>query len=346
MILRRPLLQQVGRTWVRHQGETLAYFAGCDYYRLASHPEVLQAARDAIDQYGLNVSASRWTTGNHHLYVELEKALSDFFGADAILVSNGFLTNLAVVQTIENRFTHVFIDQRAHASLKAAARAVQLPVASFAHRNANDLARQISGASKPLVLTDGMFAHDGSLAPLSEYDAILPAGGCLLVDDSHAAGVVGAQGRGTPESHRLAPGRFVQTITLSKAFGSFGGAIIASEETCQAICDTSDVVAGATPFPLPSAAAALVACRLIKEESRRAALRENLRRLKTDSPIISVVPRDQGETEALKAKLLAHGIYPSHIRYGSVEGFFRFAISSEHTRAQLEALASVLEKVR
>src|SRR6516162_7197898 len=105
-------LQQLDRTYVRFKGRKLSYFSGCDYYRLASHPEVLEALRIGAERYGLNVAASRLTTGNHVLYLELEKALSRFFGAeDALLVSTGYATNLVVAQALAGNFSHALIDE-------------------------------------------------------------------------------------------------------------------------------------------------------------------------------------------------------------------------------------------
>src|SRR6188508_3053428 len=121
MILPEPL-QQVDRTWVNWRGQTLAYFAGCDYFRLATHPRVLAAAESTLRIFGLNVSASRRTTGNHAFYEELESALADFFEVEAaLLVSNGYLTNLAVVQGLVGKISDVFIDEKAHSSLADAA---------------------------------------------------------------------------------------------------------------------------------------------------------------------------------------------------------------------------------
>src|ERR1044071_7880059 len=137
-------LQQIDRTWVVWRGQTLAYFGGCDYFRLASHPRVLAAAQNAISTFGLNVAASRWTTGNHQLYNQLEFTLANFFRAErALLVSNGYLTNLAVIQGLRDQFSHLLIDERAHVSLVDAASAAGLEVIPFAHRDASDLARKL-----------------------------------------------------------------------------------------------------------------------------------------------------------------------------------------------------------
>src|SRR5882672_7336931 len=106
MPLAEPL-QQIDRTFVRHGGRKLIYFGGCDYFRLASHPEVLRALHDGAKKYGLNVAASRSTTGNHALFEKLEKELATFFRMErATLLSNGYATNLAFAQTFAGEFTH------------------------------------------------------------------------------------------------------------------------------------------------------------------------------------------------------------------------------------------------
>jgi 7-keto-8-aminopelargonate synthetase-like enzyme len=341
-------LQQIDRTWVLWRGQTLAYFGGCDYFRLATHPHLVAAAQCALGKFGLNVAASRFTTGNHPLYNQLECVLSQFFGSEcALLVSNGYLTNLAVIQGLRDRFSHILIDERAHLSLADAAAASHLEVIPFAHRNPTDVWRKVPKYAKALLMTDGIFAHDGSVAPLHEYFEVLQRDAWILVDDSHGAGVLGEQGRGTPEHTGLPRERLIQTITLSKAFGCYGGAVIASSDCCDAISGKSSVILGATPFPLSHAAAAIIATELLRNHERRLALRANLQRLglNTTIPIYALFPANEKEQRHLIRSLLAHGIFPPNIRYqnGPPEGYFRFAISSEHSRAQLDALADAIQ---
>jgi 7-keto-8-aminopelargonate synthetase-like enzyme len=341
-------LQQIDRTWVLWRGQTLAYFGGCDYFRLATHPEVIAAALEAISKFGLNVAASRWTTGNHPLYNELESHLAEFFGSEcALVVSNGYVTNMAVIQGVRDRISHILIDERAHVSLADAAGAAHVEVIPFGHKNPADLAHKLPKYAKALLMTDGVFAHDGSIAPLREYAEILKNDAWMLVDDSHGAGVLGANGRGSPEHLGISRERLIQTTTLSKGFGCFGGAIIASKDVCDAISLNSAVVMGATPFPLSHAAAAIAATRLLRGPELRCALQANLHRLRLASlvPIHAIFPAKEKEQRQLLRSLLAHGIFPTHIRYhnGPPEGYFRFAISSEHSAAQLDALANALQ---
>src|SRR4051812_48816423 len=111
-------LQQIDRTYVRFRGRKLSYFSGCDYFRLASHPRVIAAVEAGLSQYGLNVAASRMTSGNHRLYLDLEAELARFFGAEsAVLVPSGYLADLVAAQALAGEFSHALIDEAAHAAL-------------------------------------------------------------------------------------------------------------------------------------------------------------------------------------------------------------------------------------
>jgi 8-amino-7-oxononanoate synthase len=355
-----PTLQPTGRTEVRWRGKRLVYFGGCDYFRLASHPAVWRALRAGLNRFGLGVSASRLTTGNHELYEQLEARLADFFGVgSATLAGNGSAPNLMVTQALAGQFTHALMDERAHGSLVDAALMLDCPVIRFKHRDAADLARVIRrlGSIRPLVLTDGMFSHDGGVAPLKEYLALLPRGAMLLVDDAHGAGGLGEHGRGTPEHAGVRSPRIIQTITLSKAFGVYGGAVLGTRKLQAAIHTRSRAFVGSTPLPLPLAAAAIKSVAILKSGYKlRARLRRNTERVREQlrrngipcadmpGPIISLIPRNARESARLWRELLKAGIHPPLIHYpgGPEAGYYRFAISSEHTVEQLDGLARAL----
>src|SRR5262249_16199652 len=152
-------------------------------------------------RYGLNVAASRLTSGNHKLYRDLEECIADFFGAeDALVTSGGYITNLVAAQSFAGNFSHVLIDERSHPSLGDAGRLFDCPILNFKHREADDVARVVARrgpGAKSILLTDGMFSHDGSAAPLRDYLRVLPKDAMLLVDDAHAAGVLGKTGKGS-----------------------------------------------------------------------------------------------------------------------------------------------------
>jgi 7-keto-8-aminopelargonate synthetase-like enzyme len=354
-------LQQVDRTFVLRRGRKLSYFGGCDYFRLSSHPAVLTAIREGLQQFGLNVAASRKTTGNHPLYEKLEGALAAFFGVEAaVLVSSGYVANLVVAQAVTGEFTHALIDERAHGSLFDAASLLGCPVLPFKHRDAADARRaaRIAGRrAKLLLLTDGLYSHSGQVAPLGDYLRLLPKNTVLLVDDAHGSGTLGRFGRGTVEFLGASDERIIQTVTLSKALGVYGGAVLGSRRLRDRIVSRSRLFTGNTPLPLPLANAALTALKVVRADARlRRRLLINTRYVKAalseagfpvpdgPGPIAPIEPRDAKHAESLRRRLLARGIHPPLIRYpgGLASGYFRFAISSEHSAEQLDALVQCI----
>ena len=353
-------LQQVNRTYVRHRGRIFSYFAGCDYFRLSCHPQILKAVRDGLRRYGLNVAASRITTGNHELFPALEKDLANFFGAEAaLLTTTGYITNLVAAQGLAGQYSHALLDERAHAALHDASQLLSCPVLTFKHRDPKSFATTLQRCGKgarPIVLTDGMFSRDGSTAPLKAYLKLLPPDGLLMVDDAHGGGILGKSGKGTVELENISRTRVVQNVTLSKAFGVYGGAILCSQKLRMQLV-SSRLFAGSTPLPLPLAFAARQAVQLVRQDKTfRTRLHDNASFVKTHlrqagfllpdapGPIVSIQSTNRKTVERLKRALLAGGIFPPFINYHSNpgNGYFRFVISSEHTRAQLSALAEAL----
>ncbi len=354
-------LQQFNRTYVRRNGRTLSYFSGCDYFRLASDLEVLQAVKDGLKRHGLNVAASRLTTGNHALYPKLENDLAQFFDAEAALLTNsGYVTNLVVAQSLAGHFSHALVDERAHAALQDAALFLDCPVLQFKHRMVEHFATTLERCgpgARPIVLTDGMFSHDGSVAPLCAYLKLLPRDGLLLVDDAHGAGTLGKTGKGTIEMERVSRDRVVQTITLSKALGVYGGAILCSKAFRQKFA-TSRIFVGSTPLPLPLAFAVGQALQILRRDGTlRRRLEQNSTCIKSalreagfeipdaPGPIVPLHFNDLKEINRVQRALLAAKILPPLIHYpGSpANGYFRFVISSEHTQRQLEKLVRTLK---
>ena len=357
-------LQQVDRTYVRWNNAVFSYFGGCDYFRLASHPKVAQALRLGLKKYGLNVAASRLTTGNHAVYAELEAALAAFFNLpSATLVSNGYAANAIAAQALQAEFSRVLFDARAHPSLLDASLQFRSPAQPFQHGDPSDLACVLAmerDEGKPVVLCDGVFGNNGEVVPLARYLEVLPASGLILLDDAHGAGVLGTNGRGTPEFAGVSREQIVQTITLSKAFGVFGGAILGTKALREKIIRKSRMFAGSTPMPLPLANAALQAVALLAgEPGFRHRLGRNVQHVQqalrergfpiaaTPAPILAVEPATPEEAGSLRERLVARKIYPSLIQYpgGPAGGYFRFAISSEHRQEQLDQLVEALTAV-
>jgi 7-keto-8-aminopelargonate synthetase-like enzyme len=203
-----------------------------------------------------------------------------------------------------------------------------------------------------------MFSHNGSAAPLKAYLKFLPRDGMILVDDAHGAGVLGKSGRGTPEHEGVSRRQIIQCVTLSKAFGVYGGAVLGTRDLREKILNRSHAFVGSTPLPMPLANAALTSLKIFRSRGAglRARLNGNANYVKTaleqagfkmpamPGPIIPVHAKDERESLALKKHLLAAGILPPFLKYpgGDANGYFRFVISSEHNRAQLDILVKAL----
>lgn len=353
-------LQQLDRTFVRWRGRRLVYFGGCDYFRMASDPAVVQAVHEGLNRCGLNTAASRRTTGNHAIYGRLEKALARFFQVEAaVLLSSGYFTNLAVAQALAGEVTHVLADERTHLSPLDAARLLGCPLRFYPHRQASRaaaLARRLGASARILLMTDGLFSHSGQVAPVDVLLRELPRNVTLLVDDAHGAGTLGKTGGGTLEHLGVRSPRVIRTITLSKSFGVYGGAVLGTRRLAGRLITRSRVFTGNTPLPLPLAHGALAALEVLRQDPARrrrlvcntgyvkAALAEaGLELPEGPGPIIPVHPRGGPAAARLRRRLLAAGIHPPFIRYpGNETGYFRFVLSSEHTPAQLDTLVGVL----
>ena len=261
-----------------------------------------------------------------------------------------------IPSTLAGEFSHVLIDDGAHASLRDAAAMLECPVIRFRHRDPDDLIRalrRIGASTRPVVLTDGIFPSDGAIAPLGAYMNSLPAKGRVWVDDAHAAGVLGRSGQGTAEHLGLPTDRIIRTVTLSKAFGVYGGVALGSLALRQQIVTKSRAFVGNTPMPLPLAGAALRAVEILADsKDRRTRLAEHVSSVKerlqatgltledTPSPIIALTPKGQADAARCRRLLLARHIYSPLMHYpgGPDGGYFRIALSSEHSQGQLDQL--------
>ena len=350
-------LRRIQAGWVEERSRRLRYFAGCDYFDLSLHPKVRAAAQATLRQDGLGVGASRRTTGNHPIFKRLEDALARFLDVpDVLLTSTGYLTNLAVAPAMRRRFTHLVIDERAHTSLHLAAQLTGLPTQSFAHRSweeACNVVRRAGPRARVALLTDGMFSHDGSVAPLTYYRRILPANAWLWIDDAHGLGVLGKNGRGTVEHWGMGLERVVLTGTLSKALGSYGGVVVAPKELLREVIAGSGAFIGSTPLPVPLAAGAIVAIELLTQHpgwrtkllANATYVRDALRQVGwTDStgpgPVIPVLPETPEVARRLSRLLRKAGIHPPLIQYssGPQKAYFRLAITHRHSMPALDAL--------
>ena len=343
-------------------GRERDYYGGCGYLGLQNHPALLQAAEAALRRYGISTSAS--ITLGHPIYKELEREAQAYFDAECILYfASGYLGTVTLAQGLSDQYERIFIDEAAHSSVWDGARSTGKPITPFRHRDAEALEeacrRELNPGERPLVLSDGVFPVSGEIAPAPGYLRVVEAyDGLLCLDDAHATGVLGEHGRGTLEFYSLASERCHTTHTLSKALGAYGGLIAGDDRLMQALRRNSRVHRGATPPPLPIAAAASRALALERSDpSRRQRLWANVAQARaglrslgwslpdTPVPIICLGARPGLHLAQMQAELLSRDILVAYSQdYSSVPegGALRIAIFATHTTDQIDRLVGEL----
>ncbi len=228
----------------RTTGERVLDLAGNDYLGLARHPDVVAASAEALRQWGAGAGASRLVTGSLGVHAELESELAEFLGQPAALVlSSGYAANLAAITSLVDRDCLVVSDAHVHASLVDAIRLSRAEVVVVPHNDVAAVSRALATADgrRALVVAESVYSVLGDPAPLTELAAVCTAYGALLVvDEAHGLGVAGEAGAGLVRDLGLA-GRpdVLVTVTLSKALGSQGGAVLGSEELREHLVNTA-----------------------------------------------------------------------------------------------------------
>jgi len=362
-------------------GRPYLYFAGTGYLGLQGHPEVIRAACEATRQYGIGSATSRAGFGDSPPTLSVERQAARLFGCeDSFYFVSGYVGNQILVSAFQDRFDAVFVDEFSHYSVVEAARGSGRPVFNFGHCDPASLGESLRSSLKrgdrPLVMSDGVFAALGHVAPVTEYAALLCSypGAMLLIDDAHAVGVLGASGRGTYEHAGLtgsacssqcgtaALGCPVPQLwfcgTLSKAIGGFGGIIPGTREWIAQLKRSSHFFDGASAPPIPAAAATARALELvIAEPGMRRRLWENVRLLKTglrrlgldvDDTPVPIVCLAIGNGDAMRhiqSQLAQRGIMiaymPSYSGLGP-EGALRLAVFATHTETMIRQLLDEL----
>ncbi|MFO0944332.1 MAG: pyridoxal phosphate-dependent aminotransferase family protein [Planctomycetota bacterium] len=367
-------------------GSRYLYFAGTGYLGLQGHPEVIEAAREAILRFGVHSATSRTGFGNSQPVREVELRAAEILdGEDALYLASGYAGNLAIAAALDEKVDIVLLDENAHDSLRDASRLLtKLNCAPlvFRHRDAGhlrDLLRMhVRPGERPLVMTDGIFAVRGSLAPIAEYIDVLSehAGSMLLVDDAHAMGVLGPGGKGSFE-HAGVDGtrinqpldwnvnggpRLFQTGTLSKGIGGHGGVIAGSRGFLDRVRERSGWYRAASAPAAPVAAATAKCLELVQKhpELREtlvgnvAYLRRGLRGLgiaveDTPSPIIGITLESSNPSPEINARrmdsiqrhLADQGILIAYSRVytgAGPSGTLRIAVFANHDASMFDRL--------
>ena len=358
--LRRALVTSArhGGVMVERGGRQLISFSCNDYLGLSAHPALAEAARKAIEKYGVGAGASRLVTGNHPLYDELEERLARLKGtAAACVFGSGYLANTGIIPALVGDGDLVAIDELAHACLYAGARLSGAAVVRFPHNDVAGLrallADRRASHARAMILTDGVFSMDGDLAPLVElgrlagdYDA------WLMADDAHGIGVVG-NGRGSTFAGDIPADVPLQMGTLSKAIGGYGGYLCASAPVIDFIKNRARTLVYSTGLPPAVVAAAIAALDLIARNPVFAAL--PLRKAKAfadrsglpeaASPIVPVIVGAAEDAVAAARMLEAEGFLAVPIRPPTVPAGtarLRLAFTARHEDADIARLADLV----
>jgi 8-amino-7-oxononanoate synthase len=348
-------------------GRERDYFSGTGYLGLHSHPLVLRAAMETIERYGMATGTSRGGYGEHPVYDALEAEARIFFGTERVLYyPSGYLSGAILAQGLRDRCERIFIDDQAHYSLWDGARATGKPLAPFHHRDAAHLAEvlktELLPGERPLVLSDGVFPISGEIAPAREYQQVLGDydGARLVLDDAHATGVLGPNGRGTLDHFGIADDHFVAGHTLSKGIGGYGGIIAGSAALLDEVGRNTRVYVGSSQPPLPVAAASRQALELARDGQLRQQLwqnvvhaREGLRSLgwpldDSPVPILCLRARAGIDLGRLKEALFERDICVAHVTgYSSTPpgGALRIAIFATHSVEQIDRLIQEIRRL-
>jgi len=361
------IMESKVRTVTTINGKDYLYFAGTGYYQLQSHPKMIQAVVDATKKFGIGSATSRTITGTTNLLIKLEKRIADFFGTeDAVYLPSGYLTDMAGLQALEKDISCdvIFIDEMAHYSNIDGALTTGKKVVRFRHLDASDLTEKIKKylkkGKKPLIATDGLFPVWAELAPVDKYLKIADEfDGAVWIDDSHAVGIVGENGRGVSEYFHLDSNRLFMGATLSKAFGAYGGFVTGNSNFIGTV-KSGNVMTGSSSPSNAMVSAALKGLELVKnnpELHRRlwnnaVYLKKGMSRLGipvTDNylPIVTFVTGNSSEMEKIQQKLMEKGIYIQFIKYvgSGANGVLRIVVTSSHTKKQIDFLLSSLKEL-
>jgi 8-amino-7-oxononanoate synthase len=358
--LRRALVDttRVTGIWLLRNGRRLLSFSCNDYLNLTHHPVVMDAAVAALRRYGVGAGASRFVTGNHPLFAELEGKLARLKDTeDACVFGSGYLANLGIIPALVGPHDLVLMDELAHACLWAGARLARAAVIPFRHADvghAQALLAELRGRhERALIATDGVFSMDGDIAPLHELAALAQRHDAwLMSDDAHGLGVVGG-GRGSSFVQATKADVPLQMGTLSKAVGAYGGYVCASAAVVDLIRNRARTVIYSTGLPPAIVAAANAALDLIEREPRYAArplakARAFARSAGLKEPQSAIVPVVLGEARAAldasrlleEQGFLVVAIRPPTVPAGTAR--LRLTFTAQHPDDEIERLAELV----
>jgi glycine C-acetyltransferase len=379
--LYRPLrvLSSPQAAEVTVDGKPLINLSSNNYLGLNTHPRLKEAAIRAVQEFGAGSGAVRTIAGDMTLHEQLESDLAAFKHTEAVLTfQSGFTANTGVIPAVTGETDLIVSDALNHASIIDGMRMSKAPRVVFGHKDVDDLrtklreararGRALTGgpAGEPyrliLVVTDGVFSMDGDIAPLPGIvEAAEEFGAAVMVDDAHASGVLGKNGRGSVDHFGLDGRVAIQVGTLSKAIGVLGGYVAGSQALRDMLIQRARPFLFSTSHPPAVAAACIAAIRVLLEEpelidhlwANTIYFKGELRRLGFDTgvsetPITPVMMGESAVAQKFSARLYDEGVFAQSVVYPTValdKARIRTIVTAEHTKDQLDRSLEAFVKV-
>jgi glycine C-acetyltransferase len=364
---RLRVLESESAAEARFDGRDVINLASNNYLGLTTHPKLRQAAIEATRRYGVGSGAVRTISGTMRLHIELEERIAAFKNVEACVVfQSGFAANAGTVSAILGPEDHIVSDELNHASIIDGCRLSRAKIHVFPHKDVtaagNILAGLEAAPGRKLLITDGVFSMDGDIAPLPGLvDAAEKHGAIMMVDDAHASGVLGRNGRGTVDRFNLHGRVHIQVGTLSKAIGVLGGYVCGSRDLIEFLYHRARPFLFSTSHPPAVAAACMAAFDVLEQEPERIErLWDNARYLKaglvsagfdtgmSETPITPVMVGEAALAYQLSRELFQEGVLATGIGFPTVakgKARVRTIVAATHTREDLDRALEAFRKV-
>ena len=348
-----------------YDGKSVVNLSSNNYLGLANHPKLVEAAIKATEELGVGSGAVRTIAGQMDLHKEFETKLAKFKNVEACLVfQSGFTANSGTVSCILGKEDVIISDELNHASIIDGSRLSRAQIKVYPHADMDGLRDALKGTHgrRKMIVTDGVFSMDGDIAPLPEIAKLAKEfGAILMVDDAHASGVLGRNGRGTVDHYDLHGQVDIQVGTLSKAIGVLGGYVAGPQILIDYLVQRARPILFSTSHPPAVTAAGMAAIDLLMEQpelieqlwDNTEFFRSGLQELGFDTgasttPIIPVIVGDERKAMQLADDLFAQGVFAQGIAFPTVprgKARVRTIITATHTREDLQYALDTFSKV-
>ncbi len=364
---RLRVLESASAAESRFDGREVINLASNNYLGLTTHPKLIEAALEATRKFGVGSGAVRTISGTMKLHMDLEERIARFKHAEACVVfQSGFAANAGTVSAILGPEDHIISDELNHASIIDGCRLSKAKIHVFPHKDAAAAGKILDGLSsvsgRKLLITDGVFSMDGDIGPLPGLVEVAEKyGAIMMVDDAHASGVLGRNGRGTVDHFNLHGRVHIQVGTLSKAIGVLGGYVCGSRDLIEFLYHRARPFLFSTSHPPAVAASCLAAFDVLELEPERIQnLWDNTKYFKqgltaagfntgmSETPITPVMVGEAKTAHQLSAALFEEGVLATGIGFPTVpegKARVRTIVTATHTRQELDRALETFARV-